>query len=73
MKVNTPEMTKWNRKWATTMAKNWAKSLPESYYQEPFEPHEWVIQAIWDAFHAGMAAKQEEYDYWSGPNGGNNR
>lgn len=33
-------------------AQKHAKALPESYYAEPFMPHEWVISAIMSAPYA---------------------
>lgn len=34
------------REQATEIARKCASEKPESYYAEPFEPHEWVIDAI---------------------------
>ena len=34
------------RRIATEIACKHAKAKPESYYAEPFQPHEWVIDAI---------------------------
>jgi hypothetical protein len=35
-----------NREQAIELARRFAKAKPESYYSEPFRPHEWVIDAI---------------------------
>jgi hypothetical protein len=35
-----------NREQAIEIARECAKAKPQSYYAEPFEPHEWVIDAI---------------------------
>jgi hypothetical protein len=35
-----------NREQAIALARECAKARPQSYYAEPFEPHEWVIDAI---------------------------
>lgn len=35
-----------NRDEAIKLAQTCAKRKPESYYSEPFMPHEWVIEAI---------------------------
>jgi hypothetical protein len=34
------------REEAITIARYCAKEKPQSYYAEPFQPHEWVIDAI---------------------------
>jgi hypothetical protein len=34
---------------AIEIARRCAKTKPQSYYAEPFQPHEWVIDAIIDA------------------------
>jgi hypothetical protein len=34
---------------AIEIAKHCAAAKPESYYSEPFMPHEWVIDAILEA------------------------
>lgn len=34
------------REQAIEIARKCAKSKPQSYYAEPFQPHEWVIDAI---------------------------
>jgi hypothetical protein len=31
---------------AIELARRCAKAKPQSYYTEPFEPHEWVVDAI---------------------------
>lgn len=38
-----------NREQAIELAREHAKAKPQSYYAEPFQPHEWVIDAILDA------------------------
>lgn len=35
--------------WALAIARRHAKAKPQSYYAEPFQPHEWVIDAIIEA------------------------
>lgn len=37
---------------AIEIARRCAKAKPQSYYAEPFEPHEWVIDAIMEAGYA---------------------
>ena len=37
-----------------------AKALPESYYAEPFIPHDWVISAIMSACNADQGADVRE-------------
>jgi hypothetical protein len=37
------------REQAIEIARRCAKAKPESYYAEPFQPHEWVIDAIREA------------------------
>lgn len=34
------------REQAIEIARRCAKAKPQSYYSEPFQPHEWVIDAI---------------------------
>lgn len=34
------------RQFATEIACQFAKEKPESYYSEPFTPHEWVVDAL---------------------------
>lgn len=34
------------REQAIELARRYAKAYPQSYYSEPFMPHEWVIEAI---------------------------
>jgi hypothetical protein len=34
---------------AIEIARRCAKAKPQSYYAEPFEPHEWVVDAILEA------------------------
>lgn len=34
------------REYAIALARDCIRSKPESYYSEPFMPHEWVIDAI---------------------------
>lgn len=41
-----PRMT---RELAIEIARKCAKAKPQSYYAEPFQPHEWVIDAIMEA------------------------
>ncbi len=36
---------------AISIARQYAKAYPQSYYSEPFQPHEWVIKAIQQAAH----------------------
>ena len=38
-----------NREQAIEIARKHAKANPQSYYAEPFQPHEWVISAILEA------------------------
>jgi hypothetical protein len=38
-----------SRQRAIEIARRCAKAKPQSYYAEPFEPHEWVIDAILEA------------------------
>lgn len=38
-----------NREQAIEIARACAKAKPQSYYAEPFEPHEWVVDAILQA------------------------
>ena len=35
-----------DRERAIAIARECAKAKPQSYYSEPFQPHEWVIDAI---------------------------
>lgn len=42
------------REEAVAIAQSFAKAHPESYYAEPFQPHEWVIKAIEYAFELGQ-------------------
>lgn len=35
-----------NREQAIELARKCAKAKPKSYYAEPFQPHEWVVDAI---------------------------
>ena len=37
------------REQAIEIARRCAKAKPQSYYAEPFDPHEWVIDAIMEA------------------------
>ncbi len=46
-------MTPLSREEAINIARKYAKLKPESYYAEPFQPHEWVIDAIRVAFAIG--------------------
>lgn len=39
---------------AIALARKHAKAKPESYYAEPFVPHEWVMDAIRDAWGRGV-------------------
>lgn len=43
-----------NREQAIEIAREYAKAKPESYYAEPFQPHEWVIDAITSAYELGF-------------------
>lgn len=43
-----------DRKQATELAREYAKRKPEAYYSEPFEPHEWVVDAVLAAHAAGL-------------------
>lgn len=43
------------REQAIEIARRCAKAKPQSYYAEPFQPHEWVIDAILEA-----AGEQED-------------
>jgi len=38
-----------NREMAIDLACKHAKANPQSYYSEPFRPHEWVVSAILEA------------------------
>lgn len=38
-----------------------AKQYPESYYVEPFVPHEWVIQAVMRAYDGGFIEGFDTY------------
>jgi hypothetical protein len=38
-----------NREQAIELARKHAKAKPQSYYAEPFQPHEWVVDAILEA------------------------
>lgn len=38
---------------AIEIARKHAKENPQSYYAEPFQPHEWVIRAILDTANFG--------------------
>lgn len=57
-----------NREHAIAHACEYAKMHPESYYAEPFVPHEWVIQALMNApfadwverFSSSQQARDEE-------------
>jgi len=49
------------REQAITIAQEAAKQLPESYYQEPFQPHEWVIEAILRAYRLGVRSPQHAF------------
>lgn len=42
------------REVAVELARKCAKAKPQSYYVEPFEPHEWVIDAILEAIGANQ-------------------
>lgn len=44
---------------AIGLARKHAKNKPQSYYGEPFHPHEWVIDAIIEAHQKG---KDEEFE-----------
>jgi hypothetical protein len=41
-----PEGKPMNREQAIEIARECAKAKPQAYYAEPFQPHEWVIDAI---------------------------
>jgi hypothetical protein len=41
------------REQAIELARRFAKAKPQSYYSEPFMPHEWVIDAIVAAYLKG--------------------
>jgi len=41
------------RQQAIELARRFAKAKPQSYYSEPFMPHEWVIDAIVAAYLKG--------------------
>lgn len=53
--LSMPRVDAITREDAITIARACAKAKPQSYYAEPFEPHEWVIDAIVAA--AGTAAE----------------
>ena len=42
------------REQAIELARQYAKRYPESYFAEPFQPHEWVIQAIMESHARGV-------------------
>lgn len=42
-----------SRQQAIELARRFAKAKPQSYYSEPFQPHEWVIDAIVAAYLKG--------------------
>jgi hypothetical protein len=42
------------RKEAVELAQKIAKDFQPSYYVEPFQPHEWVIKALMEAFNKGF-------------------
>ena len=47
---------------AIEIARKCAKAKPQSYYAEPFQPHEWVIDAIMEAANGPLpsrAAKEQ--------------
>lgn len=48
-----------NREQAIEIARTCAKRKPESYYAEPFEPHEWVVDAIQLAWLAGGGDEED--------------
>lgn len=45
---------------AIQIACNNAKQKQESYYREPFQPHDWVVEAIKEAYLYGWNAKKFE-------------
>lgn len=58
------------REKAIAIARRAAKAKPQSYYAEPFEPHEWVVDAVMEAasvlppipaqcLHCGQAVERE--------------
>lgn len=49
------------REQAIEIAQRCAKAKPPSYYSEPFQPHEWVIDAILTA-----AGKTRDEPSWDG-------
>lgn len=53
------------RERAIEIARSAAKAKPQSYYEEPFEPHEWVVDAILSAasegYRDGDARAREEH------------
>ena len=56
------------RKQAIEIARECAKTKPESYYAEPFQPHEWVIDAIMKAEDWGYNCSQAGFprSQWNG-------
>lgn len=47
-------MSNFSRNDAVELARKCIKQLPETYYAEPFMPHEWVIDAIIQAHKMGV-------------------
>jgi hypothetical protein len=47
---------------AIELARHHAKALPQSYYAEPFMPHEWVIQALLDAPNEAQRLRVQDDD-----------
>jgi hypothetical protein len=48
------------REQAIQLARRFAKAKPQSYYSEPFQPHEWVIDAIVAAYLKGCYENKPE-------------
>lgn len=48
--------------WAIAIARKHAKAKPQSYYSEPFQPHEWVVDAIIEALTSHLPSVQREMD-----------
>jgi hypothetical protein len=50
------------RQQAIELARRFAKAKPQSYYSEPFQPHEWVVDAIVAAYLKGCYEASGEID-----------
>jgi hypothetical protein len=59
MAANIPSNQYLTRDQAIEIARRCAKAKPQSYYAEPFQPHEWVIDAILQASNRQNVALQK--------------